>query len=98
MTLRHMKIFITLCECEYNTTKASEKLNMSQPAVSLAIKELEEYYQTKFFDRIGRHLYINEAGKEFLESSKRIIELFEKTNHELKEWDHAGVIRIGQLR
>ena len=95
MTLRHMKIFITLCENDYNTTKTSEKLHMSQPAVSLAIKELEDYYSTKLFDRIGRHLLINEAGREYLTSCKRIIELYEQTDKGMKEWDENGILRIG---
>ena len=54
MTLRHMKIFCAVCDSDCNTTKAAEKLNMTQPAVSLAIKELERYYGIVLFDRIGR--------------------------------------------
>ena len=40
MTIRHMIIFRTVCENGYNSTKAAEVLHMTQPAVSLAIKEL----------------------------------------------------------
>ena len=43
MTIRHMIIFRTVCENGYNSTKAAEVLHMTQPAVSLAIKELEQY-------------------------------------------------------
>ena len=46
MTLRHMIIFRAICENGYNSTKAAEMLHMTQPAVSLAIKELEQYYLT----------------------------------------------------
>ncbi|MBQ7284012.1 MAG: LysR family transcriptional regulator, partial [Oscillospiraceae bacterium] len=41
MTLRHMEIFRALCRNDFNTTKTAHALNMTQPAVSLAIKELE---------------------------------------------------------
>ena len=44
MTIRHMLIFRSVCENGYNSTKAAEALHMTQPAVSLAIKELEQYY------------------------------------------------------
>ena len=39
MTLRHMIIFRAVCENGYNSTKAASALHITQPAVSLAIKE-----------------------------------------------------------
>lgn len=51
MTIRHMIIFRTVCETGYNSTKAAEVLHMTQPAVSLAIKELEQYYGVHLLDR-----------------------------------------------
>ena len=42
MTVRHMYIFKTVCECQ-SITAAAGKLNMTQPAVSVAIKELESF-------------------------------------------------------
>lgn len=67
MTIRHMIIFRTVCENGYNSTKAAEVLHMTQPAVSLAIKELEQYYGVHLFDRIGRRLQITDAGQHFLQ-------------------------------
>ena len=55
MTLWHMKIFLALCEHDYNTTRAAEALHMTQPAVSLALRELEAHYGVVLFDRIGHH-------------------------------------------
>ena len=43
MTIRHLKIFVAVCQTN-SVTKAAEKLYISQPAVSLAIKEMEEHY------------------------------------------------------
>ena len=67
MTLRHMKIFLSVCENGSNTTKAAAALHTTQPAVSLAIKELEQYYGVALFERIGKRLRITEAGKRLLE-------------------------------
>ena len=60
MTLRHMRIFASVCENSCNTTKAAEAMHMTQPAVSLAIRELEQYYGVTLFDRIGRRLRLTE--------------------------------------
>jgi len=51
MTIRHLKIFLSVCKNNFNTTKAAEELHITQPAVSFAIKELEQY-----LDRIVSNL------------------------------------------
>ena len=53
MTLKHLKIFVTVYQ-EESITNAARKLGITQPATSLAIRELETYYQTKLFERSGR--------------------------------------------
>ena len=95
MTLRHMNIFRAICENECNTTKAAEVLHMTQPAVSLAIKELEQYYGIVLFDRIGRRLRITEAGQHFLEYAVHISSLFYDMEKELRDWDSFGILRVG---
>lgn len=95
MTLRHMKIFLAVCRNSYNTTKAAENLHMTQPAVSLAIKELENYYSVALFDRLGRRLMITEAGKKFEDYAVRICSLFDDMEKDMKTWDMSGLIKIG---
>ena len=62
MTLRHIRIFLEVCEQDCHVTRAAEALHMTQPAVTLAIREMEGYYGVKLFERIGRRLRITEAG------------------------------------
>lgn len=95
MTLRHMMIFRTVCETEYNTTRAAEALHMAQPAVSLAIKELEQYYGVHLFDRIGRRLQITDAGKLFLQYAIHISDLFADMETGLRNWNTKGILRVG---
>lgn len=95
MTLRHMIIFRAVCERGFNLTKAAERLHMTQPAVSLAIKELEQYYGLRLFDRIGRRLTITEAGERFLHYAIHISDLFESMETELRDWDAKGILRVG---
>ena len=57
MTLKHLRIFAEVCRME-SITEAAKNLNMAQPAVSNAIRELEAFYQVKLFERMNRRLYI----------------------------------------
>lgn len=95
MTLRHMIIFRTVCEMGFNSTKAAEELQMTQPAVSLAIKELEQYYGVRLFDRIGRRLRITDAGKHFLQYTIHISDLFRDMETGLRNWGTRGILRVG---
>ena len=95
MTLRHMKIFASVCEKNCNTTKAAEAMHMTQPAVSLAIRELEQYYGVTLFDRIGRRLRLTEAGQRFWEYASHISALFEDMEKGMRNWDSFGLLRVG---
>ena len=53
MTIRHLKIFITVADTG-KMSAAAEKLYISQPSVSQAIRELEEHYQTLLFERLSK--------------------------------------------
>lgn len=94
MTIRHMKIFLMVYECN-SITLAAKKLFIAQPAVSFAIKELEEYYGVKFFDRISKRLYVTEKGKEFFDYSSQIINLVEEMENKIKNNDTLGILKIG---
>ena len=57
-----METFLTVCRF-MNFTRASEKLNITQPAVSQHIRFLEEHYHAKLFRYEGRKLKLTEAGE-----------------------------------
>lgn len=94
MTLRHLKIFVAVCETG-SATAAGEKLYIAQPTISLVISELEDYYGIKLFDRIAKRLHITEAGKHFLQYATHIVGIFDDMEKEVKNFDAMGVIRIG---
>lgn len=60
MTLRHLEVFRAVCARE-SITLAAEHLNMTQPAVSLAVKELEAFYGVQLLERMNRRIYITDA-------------------------------------
>ena len=94
MTLRHLRIFITVYQKE-SITRAADDLHMTQPAVSLAIKELESRYQIRLFDRIGKRIYITEQGKWLYEYALHIVSLFDEMEERVKTWNNKGGLRIG---
>lgn len=93
MTLRHIKIFTEVCETG-SVTEAAEKLYIAQPSVSRVIKEIEEYYGVKLFDRISKKLYLTDAGKTLLGYATHIKSLFGEMEG-MRNRDNIGVIRIG---
>ena len=94
MTLRHMKIFVTVSKFN-SITKAAENLYISQPAVSCAIKELEDYYNIKLFDRISNRIYLTDSGKNFLDYAIHIVSLFDEMEIKVRNLDKTGRLRIG---
>lgn len=94
MTLRHMKIFVSVYQ-NNGITRASEELHLAQPSVSLAIRELEDYYGIRLFDRISRRLYVTEQGKLFYDYALHIVSLFDEMEMGIRNWEHMGTIRVG---
>lgn len=94
MKIRHLRIFKTVCE-EESITKASKKLFMTQPAVSHAISELEDYLNICLFDRISRKLYLNETGKLFLAKTIKLLDLYDDLERNTKELQDNATIKIG---
>ena len=94
MTVRHLKIFLEVYR-NGSITRASERLHMTQPAVTRAIQELEHYYGVRLFDRINRRLLVTEAGKQLYAQALHLVDLFEHMETSLRNWDALGVLRIG---
>lgn len=95
MTIRHLAIFRAICENGCNTTRAAETLHMTQPAVSLALRELEQYYGITLFERIGRRLLITQGGQRLLDYAVHILALYDDMEKSMRSWDATGVIRVG---
>lgn len=94
MTLRHFQIFISVCD-EQGMTQAAQKLHISQPSISQAVKELEEHYQVRLFERLGKKLFLTPAGQELLHYARHIISLSAQTEKTLRSFSLAAPIRLG---
>ena len=94
MTLRHLSIFIRVCE-ENGITAAAKKLHMTQPSVSQVIQELEAHYQTLLFERLGRRIFITEAGRRLLRYSRNLINLNLQTEQAMRAFNEVYHLRLG---
>lgn len=94
MTIRYLRIFVAIYETQ-STTKASEQLHIAQPSISLALKEMEDYYGIKFFDRVAKRLHVTEAGQTLYRYAKDILHTFEEMEIQLKKCAAPEAIRIG---
>lgn len=95
MTLRHLKVFVTVVDSSNNLTRAAEKLYTTQPAVSMALKEIENEFGIILFDRLNRRLVLSAAGKEFEKYARRILNLEENLEQVMNSWGEEGKIYIG---
>ena len=72
-TLHQLRIF--LCVVKHQSiTKAAEELFLSQPAVSIQLKKLQDQFEIPLTERMGRQLHITEFGERIAEVCKRILE------------------------
>ena len=78
MTFEQMRIFLEAAHFG-SFTHAAERLGLTQSAVSVSIKKLEEKHDVSLFDRSGRRLMLTEAGQVLLSEAERILRDVELT-------------------
>ena len=91
-----LKVFYTVAS-EKSFTKAAHKHNITQPAVSKHIQELERIYGITLFERRGSSILLTEAGRILYEQAKNIDEIYREIDYRissLKE-EHKGELRLG---
>ncbi|NND94464.1 MAG: LysR family transcriptional regulator [Flavobacteriales bacterium] len=71
-TLHQLRIFLKVAELE-SITKASEELHLTQPAVSIQLKKLQDQFSIPLTEVIGRQLYVTDFGKEIKLAAERIL-------------------------
>jgi len=93
---RRLQVFHTVARF-LSFTKAAEMLHMTQPAVTFQVRQLEEYFNTRLFDRTHNKINLTEAGKRVYEYSEKIFELYNEMENCVKELtgEVSGVLIIG---
>jgi DNA-binding transcriptional LysR family regulator len=92
--IRLLKTFCIVAKLE-NITQAAELLNFTQPTVSAQIRTLEEHFGVQLFERIGKKLYITDAGKCLVDPSEKILRIYGETVTRIKSFSEVHYTRIG---
>ncbi|ABM61823.1 MULTISPECIES: LysR family transcriptional regulator [Halorhodospira] len=71
ITLRQLQVFESVAR-HLSFTRAAEELYLTQPAVSMQIKQLEQQVGLPLFEQIGKRIYLTEAGEEVRRYAQRI--------------------------
>ena len=95
MNIQNLRYFAIVAKLE-NVSRAAELMHTSQSSISKNIFTLEEELGTKLFDRHGKKLVLNDAGKRFLQSCDRILQETETVTKELRHMSSGddNLIRI----
>lgn len=93
ITLRQLKIFEAVTR-HLNFTKAAEELHLTQPAVSMQIKQLEQAIEMPLFDQVGKRISLTETGEELQRYSRQISALLVEAEQVIAE---LKGIRRGRL-
>jgi len=96
MADRRLQVFHAVAK-HLSFTKAAEALFMTQPAVTFQIRQLEEHFNTRLFDRAHGRIALTPAGQLALDYAERILGLSSELDTRLKEMSGqvAGPLLIG---
>ena len=79
-TLNQLQIFLKVVETQ-SVTKASEELHLSQPAVSIQLKNFQDQFDIPLTEVVGRKIYITEFGKEIANTAESIMQQVQAMNN-----------------
>jgi len=82
MNLNQLKIFNAVAQ-KKSFTMAAKELFLTQPAVTIQIQKMEADYGTKFFDRVGKRIFLTESGKILFSYAEKILRLFAQAEEAL---------------
>ncbi len=94
MSIKLLLIFVTVYK-EGSITTAAKRLHLSQPAVSAAIREIENRYAVQLFKRLGRGIQKTNAAHHLYEYASHITALYTEMENEFSNQDKNSHLRIG---
>lgn len=79
-TLHQLQVFLKVAELK-SITRASEELHLTQPAVSIQLKNFQNQFSIPLTEVVGRQLYVTDFGQEIAVAAQRIIREVEEINY-----------------
>jgi len=96
MSDRRLKVFQSVAK-HLSFTKAAESLHMTQPAVTFQVRQLEEDFNTRLFDRAHNKVTLTPTGQKVTEFAEKIFALYAEMENSVRELtgEISGVLTIG---
>jgi LysR family transcriptional regulator, benzoate and cis,cis-muconate-responsive activator of ben and cat genes len=88
--LRHLRYFVAVAEAENVLRAATQKLHVSQPAVSRQIRDLEDELGVLLFERTGKAVNLTDAGRLFLKEARAVLERTDEAVANVRGFAQAG--------
>ena len=97
MSVRFLKTFICVVK-QGSFAAAADRLGLTQSAISLQMKSLEEELRTKLFDRSGRRPTLNARGRALLGEAEKVVRLYDRLGEAASEpGELAGTLEFGAV-
>ena len=96
MDIKQLTYFMAVAQ-EGSYSKAAEKLGISQPTLSIAVKKLEEELGLPLFYTFNRRQVLTDGGLRLMNGGKQLVDLYQKTVEDVKVTDShsAGAFTLG---
>lgn len=96
LNFHQLHIFYTVAE-KGSFSLAAQALHMTQPAITMQIQSLEDYFGTKLFQRSTKRIEITEAGQTLLPFARKSVELMKETEVVMSRYTHMlqGRMQLG---
>ncbi len=96
MIVDHLKVFVTVVD-QQNFSKAAEELFISQPAVSVHIRNLENELGCKLINRTSKQLILTQAGEILYRNAKQMLKLYDDAKIQINDLKSGitGTLKIG---
>src|SRR6476646_7110837 len=88
--LRHLRYFAAVAEAENILRAATQKLHVSQPAVSRQIRDLEDELGVQLFERTGKAVSLTDAGRVFLREARTVLERTDEAVKNVRAFAQTG--------
>lgn len=89
ITLHQLRVFRVIAE-KQSITKAAEELNMTQPAVSIQMKKMQDQFDIPLTEIIGRRVFVTDFGKEVCRMAEKVMGEIQEIRHKAEA--HKGVL------
>ena len=98
VTLRMLRVFAAVAR-QSSVTAAAKELHLTQPAVTMQVKELERSCGAPLFERLGRRIYLTEAGRELAACAANVTENLRETQEQLDALRglKKGLLKLGAV-